>query len=274
MSRYRFELAGPADDADLRHVLANTPMPGDIALTFCREPNFFAAPGVDGFQRQVVACRNMTSGRIVGFGCRSLRRLYVNGTPTTIGYLSSIRLLAEHRNQGLVARGYRFFRDLHADGRTPMYLTTISESNEPALKILTSGRAGLPSYQPAGNYHTIAVPAGKHASVRADPSIYLRNAMREDVPILLAFLDEQGPRRQFFPCYEAADFGEPTGALFGLRAQDILLAYRDGNLVGALAGWNQRAFRQTVIRGYAGEKEEGSVQQLLRPEAEDLFRNI
>ena len=88
MSRYRFELAGLDDDADLRHVLANTPMPGRIALTFRREPSFFAAPGVDGFLRQVVACRDLESRRIVGFGCRALRRMYVHGEPRTIGTLA------------------------------------------------------------------------------------------------------------------------------------------------------------------------------------------
>ena len=35
--------------------------------------------------------------------------------------------------------------------------TTIAEGNEMALRILTSGRAGLPMYHPAGRYHTIAI---------------------------------------------------------------------------------------------------------------------
>ena len=38
----------------------------------------------------------------------------------------------------------RIFRKLHEDGRAPLYLTTIAEGNETALKVLTSGRAGLP----------------------------------------------------------------------------------------------------------------------------------
>jgi hypothetical protein len=112
---------------------------------------------VDGFSRQVVACRDQNTGRIFGFGCRSLRELYVNGQPTVVGYLSSLRVLPEYRNRGLVARGYAFFRRLHADGRTPFYLTTIAEGNETALQILTSGRAGLPMYHAAGRYHTIAI---------------------------------------------------------------------------------------------------------------------
>lgn len=248
MSRYRFELAGPADDADLRHVLANTPMPGRIALTFGREPSYFAAPGIDGFERQMVACRDTASGRIIGFGLRSLRKLYVNGTPTTIGYLSSIRLLAEHRNQGLVARGYRFFRELHADRQTPLYLTTIAETNEPAMRILASGRAGLPTYHPAELYHTAAIPirASKAAS-----GLQIEAANESDVARVFDFLQTWGPRRQFFPCYGASDL-QDGGALHGLKASDILLARREGEIVGVFAGWDQQQFRQTVVHSYQG----------------------
>src|SRR4051794_16637823 len=100
MSRFRFELATPADDADLRHILAATPMPGRIRVGFQREPSWFAAAVVDGHFRQVVACRDSQTGRLIGFGCRSVRRLYVNGAPAEVGYLSGLRVLPEFRNLG------------------------------------------------------------------------------------------------------------------------------------------------------------------------------
>src|SRR5437016_765840 len=137
MSRYQFELATPGDDADLRHVLAATPMDGRISITFRREPSWFAGGVVDGPFRQVVACRDLQTGRIFGFGCRSIRDVYVNGRPEAVGYLSNLRVLPEYRNRGLVARGYAFFRGLHQDGRVPFYLTTIANGNRTALAILT-----------------------------------------------------------------------------------------------------------------------------------------
>src|SRR5690348_8142448 len=135
MSAYRFELATPDDDADLRRVLAATPMEGRIAIAFRREPSWFAAAVVDGRFRQVVACRDRETGRIIGFGSRSIREVYLNGRPASVGYLSGLRVLPEHRNLGLVARGYAALRALHADGRVPFYLTTIAAGNETALKI-------------------------------------------------------------------------------------------------------------------------------------------
>src|SRR5947208_16308408 len=105
MTRYRFDLASEADDADLRRVLVETPMAGRIAVSFRREPSYFAAAVVDGHFRQVVAARDAAAGQVVGFGSRSVRSVYVNGRPEAVGYLSSLRLLEAHRNQGLVARG-------------------------------------------------------------------------------------------------------------------------------------------------------------------------
>lgn len=117
MSRFEFDLATRADDAELRAILAATPMPGRISVSFRREPSFFAAAGVEGPFHQVVVCRDRQQNRIAGFGCRSVRQRYVNGRPTPVGYLSGLRALPEYRGLGLVARGYRYFRELHCPPR-------------------------------------------------------------------------------------------------------------------------------------------------------------
>jgi hypothetical protein len=251
MSRYRFELATPADDADLRRVLAETPMDGRITVSFRREPGYFDAAVVDGRFRQVIAARDGETGRIIGFGSRSIAERYVNGRPESIGYLSTLRLLTAYRNRGLVARGYAFFRKMHGDGRTPLYLTTIAEGNEVALAVLISGRAGLPAYHFAGRYHTVAIPLARHQPSRSRPFAgEVRPAREEDLPAVLDFLASAGPRRQFFPRYRADDFFTPGGTFRDLRAEDLLLVYQGGRLVGTLAGWDQHGFRQTVVQGY------------------------
>jgi hypothetical protein len=252
MSRYRFEVATPDDDADLRHVLAVTPMEGRIAVAFQREPSWFAGAVVDGRFRQVVACRDLRTGRIIGFGCRSVREVYVNGRPRLVGYLSSLRLLPEHRNLGLVARGYATFRELHGDGRVPFYLTTIAAGNRPALNVLTSGRAGLPRYHPAGAYHTVAVALPRRQTATPARKVSVRPAKAEDLPTVLDFLATVGPQRQFFPRLAASDFLSPEGTMRGLSFEQMLLAERRGRLVGTLAGWDQHSYRQTVVHAYNG----------------------
>jgi hypothetical protein len=247
MSAYRIEVATPDADADLRRIMAETPMPGKVAVSFRREPSYFAAAVVDGPFHQVVACRDCAADRLVGFGARSIRELYVNGQVEPIGYLSTLRLLAEHRNLGLLARGFAYFRKLHADGRTRLYLATIAEDNHTAVSVLTQGRVGMPAHHFAGKFHTVALPLGRR-STRASRAI--RPARSEDLPEVLRFLNSVGPGRQFFPRYEAADFFRPQGVFRDLQPADLLLAYRGERLVGTLAGWDQCAFRQTVVQDY------------------------
>ena len=254
MARYQFELASEEDDADLRKILASTPMEGEVAVTFRREPSYFAASAVEGPFRQVVAARDRATNRIVGFGSRSVRTLYVNGVPLPVGYLSSLRLVPGHRNMGLIARGFSYFRKLHADGQVDYYLTTIAEGNDRALAILTSGRAGLPRYRYLQRYFTLTIPLcgsrSRHALV--NDRVEVRAAGQSDIPEIVAFVSEWGPRRNFFPAYERQDLFGLESSLHGLSVEDVLLARRGSRIVGLLGAWNQAAFRQTVVEGYHG----------------------
>jgi hypothetical protein len=254
MSRFEFTLATPADDEDLRRVLSSTPMEGRIRVAFAREPSYFAAAAVDGKQVQVGVCRDKAIGRVVGMGSRAVSRRYVNGRPRPVGYLSGLRLLPEYRGQGrLLARGYQFLRQLHADNAARFYLTTISEDNEPAMRILTSGRAGLPIYQPWGRYITLVMNAQHKRGISGcNGDVDCRPATTEDCSLILEFLRAHGPMRQFFPVFEKSDLFTSRGMLKGLRPDDITLALRNDELVGTLAAWDQREFKQTIVCGYAG----------------------
>jgi hypothetical protein len=84
------------------------------------------------------------------------------------------------------------------------WFDAIAEGNDRALSVLTSGRAGLPGYHPAGTYHTLAIPVARGRGFRArftsdKPSIDVRPATVGDLETVLAFLQRCGPSRQFFP---------------------------------------------------------------------------
>lgn len=252
MSRYQFELATSADDAALRDVIRRTAMDGDLSLSFQREPSYFAAGVVHGPFSQTVIGREHDSRRIVGFGVRSVRQHRLNGRQTPVGYLSALRILPEYRNLSLLARGYRFFSELHEDQRTSIYFTTIAEGNESALSVLTSGRAGLPPYHEAGRYHTLVIPGTSRPPRRQNSDdITVRPARESEWPELLSFWQEEGAGRQLFPCYTQQDFFNPAATFRDLAPQDVFLARRDGVLAGTFGLWNQQSFRQTVVERYS-----------------------
>lgn len=254
MPQYWFEVADERDDADLRRVLSHMPRDGRVAVVFRREPSFFSAAEVDGRFLQVIAAREQESGRIVGFGCRAISDRFLNGGAEPVGYLNSLRALDEYLTPAFVGRGFRHLRRLHEkDQRTRLYLNTITEGNKLAIRLLTSGRGGLPAYKFMGRYYTVAIdtdatPRGFKYEPPAD--LEIRFAREEDIEDVCEFLHREGSQRQFFPAYDLDDLLDVRGLLKNMVVADVLLAIRGGRIVGTLAGWDQREFKQTVVHGY------------------------
>lgn len=234
-------------------MLAASAMVGRVSLAFGREPDFFAAAAVDGEFTQVIVGRDRAEECIVGLGLRAISPRFVNGSVTPVGYLSSLRVLSEYRRRaGLVARGYRYLRELHGDRRTPFYLTTIAADNATALSAIAAGRADLPRYDSLGNYVTLAIrPARVARRTTADASVMTRLATEADRPRVVEFLKTHGPRRQFFPEVRERDLFSTGGLLQGLRPEDVVLASRGDEIVGVVGAWDQSAFKQVVVRGYS-----------------------
>jgi hypothetical protein len=249
--RFRFELAGPADDAELCRLLARVVMPGQVRITLRREPSYFAAARLDGPFHQVIVARDAADGGIAAMGSRSVRSRFVNGRPTPVGYLSNLRVLPEYRSGTILARGYRYFKELDGDGASQFYLTTISATNEPAITSLTARRAGLPAYHYWGKYHTVAIPLMRpRRPEQGALDVQVRSAIIDDRPVLFELLRRAAVQYQCFPCYEADDLFCETGTFMGLQPADVLIATRHGQPVGMLGCWNQASFRQTILEGY------------------------
>ena len=146
MSPYRFELAEPGDDEGLRDIMARTPMPGAISVVFRREPSYFGAAVVEGRFRQVMVIRDEQTSADCRHGI-TLGRQTVRERPKSGHRLSQRPAHPGGTPRARESAGPRFCLscgNLHADGRTPLYLTTIAEDNRPALDALMGGRAGLP----------------------------------------------------------------------------------------------------------------------------------
>jgi hypothetical protein len=243
----RIRLAERRDDPRLRELLRDSAMPGWVRVAYAREPDFFASLAVDGRFSQVVAGEK--DGRIRGMGTRSLKPVYINGRPGTIGYLGNLRLEPAYRSGLGLYRGYRFFADLHRDGRTPAYLTTIVEANRAARTLLTSGRAGLPRYLDMGRYITHALPPGRAPKTGTDEGLSVARGGPDVMADIPAHLHREGPKRQFFPLFSLDDLGTPH--LRGLSERDFYVARKGGRIVGVAARWDQRAFKQHRVTGYA-----------------------
>ena len=249
MSHYRFQLADHNDDQELRQRMAEDWMPGKITLSFRREPDYFMGNRVQGEQVQVIKCTDEQKSRIIGLGCRALRNVWINGKPQRTGYLADLRAHPDYRNGTLLARGYKYLRQLHEADPVPLYYTMILEGNETARRILTSQRATLPAYQPMGRFLTPAIHLDLPKPELTMPGITIRRATPDQLPAVLRFIQAQYARKQLAPAWTAGDLENARYA--GLAVDDIYLAMCGEELIGTLGAWDQGGFRQTCVERYS-----------------------
>lgn len=242
-ARVRFTLARLGDDPDIRRLLRENPMPGEIALTFEREPNYFADSIPTGFEKQTIIARE--NDRVVCIGNCCVRHRFVNGRPHRVGYLGGLRLDASAAGRfDILRRGYEFFRKLQSENPAALYFTSIASDNLAARKFLERGLPDMPSYEFATKFVTLLLPISCLPQVRT--TLRVEPAKLDEA---LTFLQKKNSEYQFAECWAAR---EVVGFVdLGMRAEQLYCVRDKGRIIATASVWDQRSFKQTVIRGYS-----------------------
>ena len=245
-SRAQFDLANRGDDAAIRRLLRENPMPGAISLSLEREPDYFADAGLPGVEKQTVVARE--SGRIVCAGSCTVQSRFVNGEKRRVGCLAGLRVDGNAAGRfDILRRGYQFFRELQSGAPADYYFTSIAADNLHAREFLERGIVGMPVYEWIGDFVTVvlAVPRGKKKTDWL-PVGENSAAFMEEV---CAFLNDQGGKRQLAPCWLVEELAALQS--LGMRMDDFRIVQEEGRMNACAALWDQRCFKQTVIRNYA-----------------------
>jgi hypothetical protein len=241
--RPEFAVATGADDAEIRRLLRENPTPGQISLSLEREPDYFSDAHLPGEEKQTIIARE--HGRIACMGSCVVRRRFVNGQSQRVGYLGGLRLDSAYAGRfDIVRRGYEAFRELQADAPADFYFTSIAADNERALRFLERGLPGMPQYELLGQFVTVLIRAAHRASADLD---------KECVPQIgdkvVAHLNEHNRLYQLSPTWSVDELGALE--MLGLQPQDFLCVQHEGRIVASAALWDQRVYRQTVVRDYS-----------------------
>jgi hypothetical protein len=232
-----FSVAAKNDDTEIRRLLRENPMPGRISLSFEREPNFFAESTSPSEIKQTIVARE--SGRLVCVGSCAIRPRYVNGKPRMVGYLGGLRLDARSAGRfDILRRGYKFFRQLQQEAPADFYFTSIAADNDRARTFLERGLAGMPRYEFVCEFVTLMISTLSCRQFRLKTQDVACPGSPNE---MLAFVNELNTTYQFAPHWsaEALDDCEPCVVRNGHQLEAC----------GAL--WDQRQFKQVVVRGYS-----------------------
>jgi hypothetical protein len=248
--RFVFAVAAGSDDAEVRRLLRETPLPGSVQLSLEREPEALGSAGIEGDVHDVIVARERATGRLAAIASRSSRERYVNGRASRVGYLGQLRVApAFRRHAGLLDDGFESCRGLRGRDGASIHLASVVAENAGARRLLERGRSGWPVFRVVDRLATFAIPA-RPGRLRGDAAGIVPGD-RVGISDLAAVLDRFNRRHQFAPCWRAEEIEEP-GRLRGLQPRDFLVALDRGSVAGCLAIWDQRSFKQVVVRGYAG----------------------
>ena len=240
--------AEPADNPDLCKVFADTPMEGAIWMSQDRRPDFFHGTAVQSEKPEVFVLRKEEEPGLDAVFAVGRRRVFVNGQPQAIRYLSDLRIVSGHRGGSKLARGFQFLRnEVLKNGEFAQ--TLVLSENEKALDLLTSRRCGLPEYFPCGEYDYFLI--GLRHSPCPSPRLQVRRATPRDVPLMQEFFDREAPRKQFSPVYRFDELGR-SAYYRDAKLENFFLAWVGDELVGLLGAWDQGDYKKILVRGYGG----------------------
>ena len=257
-SDVRFAIATAEDDAAIRRLLHENPTDGDISLSFEREPNYFVGQNIAGAIDQTVVAYEQD--KLVCMGRCSVRERFVNGEAQRVGYLGELRL--DYRARGrfdILRRGYEFFHQHSYQCGASVFFTSIATDNERSKRFLEAKLRGMPEYRFLCEFTTalISAPRSQHsASELLDAAktdlnkqmLTTERARTNDCAAIVDFLNQFSIRHQLATRWTTERLLN-CGSV-GLRLDDIYVIRASRQIMGCVALWDQRCFRQLVIRGY------------------------
>lgn len=248
--RLDINVANPSDDAAIRGLLRREPIPGQIRVTYEREPEFWLGCEVAGESCQVLVARPEGSCEIVGLACRSTRTMFLNGGQQRLGYLGQLRIDPRFRGRWLVSRGFSRLKELHDRDPLAGYLAAIVDGNGEATGVLVRNRRQIfPAFHAVADLQTLGITLHRAKPLLA-VEVNISAPEEKELPELSCFLQRNGANRQFFPVW--TEDGLRDLFRFGLRIDDLRVARRDGRVVGMAGIWDQSSFKQTIVQGYSG----------------------
>lgn len=235
MSRLVFSEAQPSDDEQLTQLIAR-PMPGDLSLSFSREPSYLNACARCGPPRRVLVAKEQD--KIVALTSFFLRDYWWNEKPTEIWTVSDFRALPSKAGLGITGKGWKALR-LLLDHK-PAIISVVAD-NPRAVALFLKPRPGWPRLHPLADLRTNLTPLIFTRRPQNGP-YQTRPLSAEELQRAL----KQNPQ-PLQPVVDDKDFGTtlpPADNYWGVFHNDTLLGY---------AGLHdQSAHRQIRIHSYAG----------------------
>jgi hypothetical protein len=241
-------LGTPADNAKIQDLVTKITMPGPAQLCFQRAPDFFTGAQVIGDEFVLtVADDDERPDVLAGLTVFSGRDLYISGKPRRVFYSGDTRVDPYYRRRGIASQMFIEQKKYRQDNELLQGIV-LKENTAPLDAASKAADGVLFRYWISHTIETSFIFVRK-LKPRIPAGVSIRAATAADAPAMQAFMDREAPRRNGYPVYNLQKLmaGDPYYA--GLRISDYALALRGGEIIGLMAGWDQKAYKQTRVVG-------------------------
>lgn len=241
--------ATSADNAQLIELSAACSMAGDLTLRIDRGPDFFALNRLEDERWQVAVCE--IGGRVVGCIAVSERRSFVNGQEMQTGYVGDFKVHPRHRDTRIAdALSHYAERACETLPATAPVMITVLAGNR-AMERRLSGPRGVPAFRKIGTVRTHSIPILWQRSAPAG-GIRVDAARWSDLDEMVRLWSDVCSRRQLAPVVTASGLSAWIRSAPGLDITSYKIARSNsGEMLGFLAVWDQRSFKQLTVVGYS-----------------------
>jgi len=172
----------------------------------------------------------------------------VHGQEQTLSYMHGARFDRRHRGSlrhlSIISAFVRQF----IYPQTQHCLYTVADGNDSAGHLFRSGRFGMGQGLCYGSYK-LALIRPRHCRGVPRTQLVIAEGQTTRLAEIVAFLNRHGREKLFFPVCQTQDFSGPN-ALPAIGPQDFLLATCNGEIVGAMALWDQTSFKRLAIHNH------------------------
>jgi ribosomal protein S18 acetylase RimI-like enzyme len=242
--------ATPADNDQLMALAAACPMAGDMSLRIDRGPDFFALNRLEGERWQVGVA--MVDGKVVGCVAASERSAFVNGIETRTGYAGDLKVHPDYRDT-TIADALSHYAERAFVGLPPAapVMITVLAGNR-AMERRLSGPRGVPPFRKIATIRTHSIPILWARTDVKDSGIRIESAGWRDLGPMEKLWNTIAPHRQLAPAVTTSAWAEWIRAAPGLDIESYTIARSaNGEMLGFLAVWDQRSFKQLTVLGYS-----------------------
>jgi hypothetical protein len=242
--RYTIEFAGPQHGQQLLRVYESGEFAGKVSLAYTRRPDPYQSLMLEGEEVLIPIVVDRRENVVCGMGACVIRKVNLNGTKKTAGYLTGMKSLPEYRRR--IPNGAAVYQQLfqRLRDRVDFYYTTILSDNLSAQKMLEKKRRNMPEYHHLGEYKVFCFATGTAQRLTREnryDTLILGKCKLDEVASLFSST--------------AGQFNLSPGEMkwHGLSDSDCFsLRGQDGTILAACAVWNRQETKQYIVNGYGG----------------------